>query len=260
MIRRTPESPRSTRWRRNARPARLVLLGALADPQDLPVALGIHRARHQQRDIAHLARPGPLHHDAVQVQIRVIALDRPVPPRLDLGVDLLVEIGHRAGTDPRAPQGLGDVLDPPNRNPGQVHLNQGLLDRALPSPIALDDRRLECLTAKLRNFQRHLAGLGVQRPFITAGPRVRATLRPLVARRAAQPIRLRVQHRVQRFLDRPPDHLPKMVPDPTLVDPDHLPHALALLFVRHPDRSSSQCRRSRQIRKCERFFTLSVIH
>jgi hypothetical protein len=79
------------------RPAGLVLLGALADAEDLAVALGIDGARHQQRDVAHLARPGPLHDDPVEVEVGMLALDRPVPPFLDLGVDLLVEVRHRAG-------------------------------------------------------------------------------------------------------------------------------------------------------------------
>lgn len=35
-------------------------------------------------------RPGPLHDDPVEIQVGVIAFDRPVPPFPDLGVDLLV--------------------------------------------------------------------------------------------------------------------------------------------------------------------------
>lgn len=48
---------------------------------------------------------------------------------------------------------------------------------------------------------------------------------------AAQPIRFRIQHRVQRFLDRSADHLPKMILDPSLSDPDHLAHRGVLLVV-----------------------------
>src|SRR5260370_612555 len=38
-------------------PTRLVLLGALDDAEDLPVAIAIHRGGHQQRAITHLAGP-----------------------------------------------------------------------------------------------------------------------------------------------------------------------------------------------------------
>jgi len=62
--------------------------------------------------VADLAGPATLHHDPVEIEIRMLALDPPVPPSLDLGVDLLVQVGHRARADTGAPQRLGDVLDP----------------------------------------------------------------------------------------------------------------------------------------------------
>ena len=48
--------------------------------------------------MADLARPGPLHHDAVEIEVRMFAFDAAVPPRLDLGVDLPVKIGHVLGS------------------------------------------------------------------------------------------------------------------------------------------------------------------
>src|SRR6202035_3839304 len=113
----------------------LVLLGALADAQNLPKTLRIDGAGHQQRDIADFASPGPLHHDAIEIKVRMFAFDAPVPPRLDLGIDLLVEVRHRARAHPRAPQGFSDVLYAAHRNPRQVHLDQGFLYRALPPAI-----------------------------------------------------------------------------------------------------------------------------
>jgi hypothetical protein len=50
-----------------------------------------------------------LEHDAVEIDIRLLAVHRLVPPGLDLAVDFLVEVGHRAGARPGAPQRLGDV-------------------------------------------------------------------------------------------------------------------------------------------------------
>ncbi len=85
------------------RPAGLVFLGALANAKDLPVTFGIHRTGHQQRDIPDFSGPRPLHHDPIQVKIGMLAFDRTVPPFLDLGIDLLVQIGNRTGTDTRAP-------------------------------------------------------------------------------------------------------------------------------------------------------------
>ena len=74
------------------RPAGFVLLGALADPQDLAKSFRIDGRSHQQRNIADLAGPAALHDNAVEVEIRMLALDPPVPPSLDLGIDLLVQV------------------------------------------------------------------------------------------------------------------------------------------------------------------------
>ena len=86
-----------------AAPARFVLLGAFADAENLPKTLSIDADRHQQRDVADLASPGAFDHDAVQVDVRMLALDRPVAPGLDRAVDLLVQVRHRRSGDTRVP-------------------------------------------------------------------------------------------------------------------------------------------------------------
>src|SRR6516165_8649219 len=166
-------------------PAGLVFLGALDDAEDLPVALGIDRNRHQQRDVAHLAGPAALEHDAVEIEIGMFALDRLVPPGLDLAVDPLVEVGYRARADPRAPQRFGDVLDAADRFAGLVLLDQRFIPRALPPPITLDDRRLEGLPAQLGKLQPDLARLGLQLAVVAAGALIAPSRRPLIATRVA---------------------------------------------------------------------------
>ena len=79
----------------------------------------------------------------------------------------------------------------------------------------------------------------MQRPVIAARPRVLATLIAFITSRTARPVRFRVEHRVQRFLDRAAHHLPQMVLDPRLVNPDHFTRALALLIVVHQIAPSS---------------------
>src|SRR5208282_4698629 len=208
------------------RPTGLVFLGALADAQNLPKTLGIDGARHQEGDIADLASPGPLHHDAVEIKVRMLAFDAAVPPGLDLGVDLLVEVGHRARAHPRAPQGFGNVLNPTHRNPRQIHLDQRLLDRALPPAIAFYDRCLEGLPAQLGNLEVHFTGAGLQRSLVAASPSVLAGLTALVTACAAKLVCLGIQHRVQRVFHRVTNQLAKMVPDTGFIDLDHLTHRL----------------------------------
>ena len=89
-----------------AAPTRFVLFGAFADAENLPIALAIDPDRHQQRYVAHLARPGALEHDAVEINVGMFALDRPVAPGLDRSVNLLVQIRDRRGRHPSAPQCL----------------------------------------------------------------------------------------------------------------------------------------------------------
>ena len=49
----------------------------------------------------------------------MLTLDAAVPPSLDLGVDLFVEVGHCARAHPRPPQSFGDVLHPRTEMPAR---------------------------------------------------------------------------------------------------------------------------------------------
>src|SRR3974377_2345521 len=70
--------------------ARLVLLGTLADTKYLSVSIVVDADRDQQRDIAHLTSPAALEHNAAEIHIRMLALDRPIAPSFDRSIDLLV--------------------------------------------------------------------------------------------------------------------------------------------------------------------------
>jgi len=63
--------------------------------------------------IADLAGPAALHDDAVEVEIRTLALDQLVMPGLDLGVDL-VQVRHCVRHDTGTQQCFRDVLDRAN--------------------------------------------------------------------------------------------------------------------------------------------------
>jgi hypothetical protein len=58
---------------------------ALADAENLAKFFRVDRAGHQDRHIANLAGPAALHHDPVEIKIRMLTFDPPVPPGLDLG-------------------------------------------------------------------------------------------------------------------------------------------------------------------------------
>ena len=160
----------------------------------------------------------------------MLAFDAPVPPGLDLGVDLLVQVRHRARTHPRAPKRLGDVFHPPYRNPRQIHFDQRFLDRAFPPAVALNDRRLKGLAPQLRDLEIDLAGAGLKRPIVTASPGILPSLATLVTPGTAQLVCLSIQHGVQRLFHSPANHLAKMIPYPGFIDLDDLPIVFSSLI------------------------------
>src|SRR5262249_58368912 len=119
------------------------------------------------------------------------------PPGLAGPVALLVEFRPRRGRDARAPQCLRDFLAPSHRHPGQIHLDQRLLHRALAPPIALDDRRLERLLAQLRYPQAYLAGLGLQAALVVASAGIATRLAALIPLCIAQPICFGIEARAR---------------------------------------------------------------
>ena len=85
-------------------PTDLVFLRAFRHRQYFAKSLAIYAHRHQQRNIAHLATPAALQPQTIEEHLCMVALDRPVAPRLDLRIDLLVQLAHRARADPRPPK------------------------------------------------------------------------------------------------------------------------------------------------------------
>ena len=73
----------------------------------------------------------------------------------------------------------------------------------------------------------------MQRPVVTAGPGIDTLGAALVAPSSAQLVRLGIEHRVQRLLDRPPDHLAEVVADPGFIDLDDLAHRSAFVLFLH---------------------------
>src|ERR1700760_2880250 len=132
----------------------------------------------------------------------MLAFDAPVPPSLDLGVNLLVEVGHRARAHPCAPQRFSDVLHASHRDARQIHLDQRLLHRALPAPVPLNDRSLKGLASQLWNLEVYFAGAGLQRAIIAARSGVLPSLAALVTTGTAQLVCLSIQHGIERLFHR----------------------------------------------------------
>jgi hypothetical protein len=94
----------------------------------------------KDRYVADLFRPGPLQDNAVQLDVGELAFLLAGAPQLDLLLDLLVQLGHQTRRGSGPPQRLGDILNAADRDPRQVHFDQGFFYRASTPLIAFDDR------------------------------------------------------------------------------------------------------------------------
>jgi hypothetical protein len=104
---------------------------------------------------------------------------------------LLAAISERYKSSKRVEKSLiidefagATVCEPaPHRNAGQINLDQRFFNRRLAPLLALDDGRLEGLTAQFRNLQVDLAGLGVKLALGVARTGIAAILAALVTLR-----------------------------------------------------------------------------
>ena len=81
---------------------------------------------------------------------------------------------------PAPPQDLADVLDAPCGDAGQVHLDDGLLDRGLAPFVALDDGGGEAHPLELGHLERGLARRRGEAALVVAGAVRRALVGALV--------------------------------------------------------------------------------
>ena len=190
---------------------------ALGGADDLAVAVAVGAGGDHDGDVLVGASPAALQVYAVDAGVGVGAPGRAVPPLLDRGERLPVEVGDGRGGDARPPGDLGDVLDPPGRDPGEVHLDHRLLDAGLAPAVALDGRRREARALELGHVDGHLARARGQAPVAMAG----AVRLPLggapVALGADELVSLRLQQAVQRVLDGLSDQLAKIGPRALLI-------------------------------------------
>jgi hypothetical protein len=177
-------------------PARPILGGVQVKAQDLP---GSGRVDPSRDHAGHVRDPPALAHllgKGIEPHVGVgTTVQRTRPEGLDLMIELL---GHRR--DPRAgdpldPQRSDQTLDPSGRHAAHVGLADHLDERALGPPAGLEQPvgEVAALT-QLRDGQVDRAGPGVPGPHPVAVAAVRAFIRALTVRRAADRVRLLAHH------------------------------------------------------------------
>ena len=134
---------------------------------------------------------------AVHEHVRVLALQRPRAPRVDVPVHLLELVAQRLGRHPLAPQQLADVVHLPGGDARQVHVDEGLLDAFLAPAVTFDHGGLEDRALQFRHLELEPAGLGGEPASVVAGA-VRPPLPgTLVSGGVGDLVGLRIEHRVE---------------------------------------------------------------
>ena len=183
---------------------------ALGAADHLAVTVVVHADGYRDGDVLVGAASAALQVDAVDIDVRVLAFQRPAPPFLDRLEGLVVEIRHGADGDARAPQDLADVPDAARGRPGQIHLDDGLLDASLAPLVALDDRGGEAHPLELWHLERDLARRRGESALVVPGAVRRPIVGSLVRSRAHKLVGLLVEHGVDGLLDGFPGQLAKL--------------------------------------------------
>jgi hypothetical protein len=196
-------------------PERLGLGLADVDAQDLAAAGLVHAVRDHQRLVDHPAAVADLLHLGVEKDIRVAALQRARPERVDVLIQRPADAADLAATDPQA-EALHELIDPPGRDAAHVGLLDHRQQRLLRAPPRLQKAREVAALAQLGDLQVDLARARVPppRPVPVAVRRavIRAALAELCAdlaghlafhqlhahglHRRAQPVAVLVHHHV----------------------------------------------------------------
>ncbi|ABW12476.1 hypothetical protein Franean1_3064 [Parafrankia sp. EAN1pec] len=183
-------------------PAGTVLAGHDVEAEDLPVPVTVDPDREQAVHVDHTAVLTDLHRQRVRLDEPVrTGVQRPGPERLDLGVEVLRQLGHLRFRDVRDPELLDELVDPPGRYPEQIgrrhDRDQRLLGATTPSQQPF--REVRALT-QLRHRQLDRPSPGVPFPHPVAIPTVNPIRGYLPILGAADPVRLGAHQRLRERL------------------------------------------------------------
>src|SRR5215210_2945949 len=122
--------------------------------QDLPEALPIHPNADQQSHARHTRAPADLQVGGIQVEVGVFLLfQRALPPLPLLLFEPSGDAAHGVFTHPHLAQGFGEAGDLPDRDPGEVHLQDRLLYVSGHALVALEELRYELALAVSGHLQ-----------------------------------------------------------------------------------------------------------
>ena len=220
----TPTRPRLTRPLRKLGPERLGLGLADIDREDLAAARLVDAVRDHQRLVDHPPAVADLLDLRVQEHVRVAALQRAGPERVDVLIQRRADPADLAAADPQ-PEALDELIDPPRRDATHIRLLHHRQQRLLRAPPRLQEAREVAALADLGDLQLDLARARVPAPRPIPVAVRRPILGPALAALGADQLRhLELHHLRRDGLDRLADHVSVLIEQ----------HLLDDLLDRHP--------------------------
>ena len=192
--------------------------------EDLAPAGLVHAVRDHQRLVDDAAAVADLLDLGVEEQVRVAALQRPRPERLDVLIERAADPADLALADPQ-PEALDELVDAPGRDAAHIGLLDHRQQRLLGAPARLQEAREVAALADLGDLQLDLARARVPAPRPIAVAMRRAILGPALTTLGADQLgHLELHHLRRDRLDRLADHVGVLIEQ-------HLPDDL---LDRHP--------------------------
>ena len=202
---------------KEAFPAFCIFFHAFHGSDDLTVTVLIHADCHQNADIFKLSAPISLEINPIHINIRIFSGQPAVAPFLNMHIRFLIQITDGGSRHPTAPKGFRNILHTPDRNTGEIHLDQGFLNRAFTAAVALNDGGFKRDTFQLRDIQRYLSGCGCQLAAVVSRTVPLPRFGALIFCRTRQFLCFLVQQRIQRFLHAVSHHFFQFALDSFLV-------------------------------------------
>src|SRR5215207_1619555 len=164
-----------------------------------------------QRLVDHAAAVADLLDLRVQEQVRIAALQRPRPERLDMLVERLADPADLRLGDPQA-EALDQLVDAPRRDPADIGLLDHAQQRLLGALARLQDAREVAAPADLGDLQLDLARTRIPTPWPIAVAMRRPIIGPALATLGPDQLRDLELHQLPADgLDRLADHVRMLI-------------------------------------------------
>ena len=139
--------------------------------------------------------------DSIHIDVRIPpALQRTVPPVLNMDIRFLVQFTDGRRRYFAAPQGLSDILRTPDRYPCQIYLNESFFNAAFTATVPFNDGGFRRNSLEFGHFQGNIPGSGGEIAVVVSATVALALFVTFVAGCLSKLVCLGIQQLVESFL------------------------------------------------------------